>query len=242
MSTVYATAAGDLDDGFASGSGDPGDTTYASTRDDTTALSVSQNGAYSFVTYARGAAFFGNRPYTYRSWFNFDLTGESGTATSANLKISSLTDLSGFVNCTVDTDEEIYICKLNAGSAFDTGDFDGIVGWQSSGTYDGSVTQYATAVTQAVSTQYTIALNATAITDINSLIGTETPNFQIALLTSNDFLFADFTQPSFGFQSHIGLRFHTMETSSADSYKPQIEITYGVAAVADSATFFGSNF
>ena len=65
MSTVYATAAGDLDDGFGYADGTAGDTTYASARDDTAAAVVSFNGAYDFVTYSRNAAFFGNKPYIY---------------------------------------------------------------------------------------------------------------------------------------------------------------------------------
>lgn len=237
MPTVYADSSGNFDDGYhIKGGTVPGarNATSSSTFNTTLAVFICAH-AQAFST------------LIYRPMFSFDFSGESGTIASANLKVSSLADItSGFVIYTAS--DETYVCKLSSfGSSFDTADYNNMDGWISSGDYTGSVTQYSSAFTNAASTTHTVALNATAISDINAVMGSG--SIYIGLLHTDDFEYNtggtnDLGNPAggLGFIKIEGSRFHSMETSSGNAYKPQIDYTAAVAAAADDAVFFGTNF
>ena len=124
--------------------------------------------------------------YIYRPLLAFDLSGESGTVTSADIKLTSNADLASFSSQL--TQGSTHICKINPSSTtWVVGDMDSLDGWVSSGTYSGNVTEYATAFTNVESTTHTVALNSDAIDDINSAIGSG--EFYLNLLTSADFTY-----------------------------------------------------
>ncbi len=238
MPTVYADSSGNFDDGYHVKSG-----TVSAARNATTSNSFGTNHTAAICGH-------GNSPLgflLYRMMISFDFSGESGTIASANLKVSSLADVAaGFIHYT--STDSTFVCKLTGlGASFDTADYNNMEGWVSSGDYTIGTTQYSSAFTNAVSTTHTIALNATAISDINAVMGSG--SIHMALLHRDDFRYNtggldDLGNPAGGvaFIKIEGNRFHTMETTSGDAYKPQIDYTAAVAEVAGDAVFFGANF
>ena len=163
MPTVYADSSGNFDDGYTTKFG-----TVSAARNATTASAFNATIANAAAGHAY-SGFLGTG--IYRALFSFDFSGESGTIASANLKVSSLADVtSGFILYT--TTDSTFVCKLTSlGASFDTADYNNMEGWVSSGDYTIGTTQYSSAFTNAASTTHTIALNATAISDINAVMG-----------------------------------------------------------------------
>jgi len=238
LPTVYADSSGSFDDGQATKSG-----SVSAARNATVANSFIATVATTICGHAQ--SLFGT--LVYRTLYAFDFSGESGTIASANLKVSSEKDItSGFILYTAT--DETYVCKLSSvGVRFDAESINDMDGWISSGDYTGSVTQYSSAFTNAASTTHTVALNATAISDINAVMGSG--SIYLGLLHTDDFEYNtggtnDLGNPAGGiaFIKVEGSRFHSMETSAGNAYKPQIDYTAAVAAAADDAVFFGANF
>ena len=238
--TVYADSSGNLDDAQATKITTTTDS-YTNTRNATDSNSApATTGTVSYCGYGRNtnSAF----KYVYRVFFNFDLSGldSSDTVSEATLKFSSNADLSNmFSTMTADTGEHVHVCKAAFGASWDTGDFNGMVGWVSSGDYDGEVTEYTSPASQAASTQYELTLNSTAITDINNAMGLS--SIQMAILTSQDFNDGVWDDPYVqGFVGARGIRVNMMEYVT-ESSRPHIELTYESAAL-DNAILFGTNF
>ena len=236
-STIYA--AGNADGDFEQIIGNSSHTTISDTRNTDT---------FDILTTAAGyiAAWHGKvftTIYVYRPMLAFDLSRESGTVSSADLKLRSNADATGFM--TITTQGSTHICKINPSSTdWVTGDMDSLDGWVSSGTYSGNVTEYATAFTNVASTSHTVALNATAISDLNSVIGSGT--FYISLLNSADFTYNTATgylgsPPGSSFGKWAGGSFD-MDNDLVTANRPQIELTYGAATPTDNSIIFGTNF
>ena len=177
--------------------------------------------------------------YNWRSWLAFDMSGNDddgssisgNNVTSANLVLQTLSNLTGFVTYTAETDEKIILVKATASTNFDGLDkYNDIDGWVSSGTYEGNVTKYGEA-TQVAGGTMSFTLNSTAITDINSAISSG-GTVKMGLLTEDDFLERTGTGDALGESSgniQLGLRFKSTEDSTA-SNRPKLELTYGAAA------------
>ncbi len=233
--TIYGIGSGNFDDNNGYKSGTP----ISSVRNATAYTALSDLPPAPVV---HGKLAFGTL-YVFRMLIAFDLSGESGTVTSADLKLTSARDITGFG--TYLTYGSTHICKINpSGATWGGGDMDSLDGWVSSGTYSGNVTEYATAFTNVEQTTHTVALNSDAITDINSAVGSG--NFNICLVNSADFTYDTSTgglgsPAGSGFFNGAGARFKVSEDSTAGN-RPQIELTYGTVTVTHNANFFGSNF
>ena len=185
-------------------------------------------GFYNFAVYnARVAGRGADSYYNGRSFFEFDLSGESGTATSATFQ--SRMDHEGVGTGT--EDEVIMVAATAlAGSNADYGNV------YSSGTTWGTAYSSNTAISSTLGVQ-TITLNAAAITAINSAIGSG--NFVCAMVghyfdyLGNTPLLADSGNP----YTRIRLEF----SEAPASFRPILTTTTSVA-VTDNATFFGANF
>ena len=238
--TVYADSSGNLDDAQATKITTTTDS-YTNTRNATDSnSSPATTGTVSYCGYGRNST--GSFKYVYRVFFNFDLSGldSSDTVSEATLKFTTNANISTmFSTMTADTDEHVHVCKAAFGASWDTGDFNGMVGWVSSGDYDGEVTEYASAQSQAASTSYSFTLNSTAITDINNAMGLS--SIKMAILTSQDFNDGVCDDPYVtGFVGARGIRVNMMEFATASS-RPYVELTYASAAT-ENAILFGTNF
>jgi hypothetical protein len=236
MSTVYAIESGNFEETMATRYGG----VISDQRNhDTFITPLAQGTTYNAAWH--GKVF--TNVYIYRPLLSFDLSGEIGTVTSADIKLTSNADLASFSSQL--TQGSTHICKINPSSTtWVVGDMDSLDGWVSSGTYSGNVTEYATAFTNVESTTHTVALNSGAISDINSAIGSG--KFHLALLTSADFTYDTGTDglgdpPGSGFANFAGASFKVLADTTA-SNRPQIELTYGSATPEHNSIIFGANF
>ena len=165
----------------------------------------------------------GNRYYCGRTFFEFDLSGESGTVSSAYFKV--YVDNLG----TAATNEStIYVVNATAladghadyGNVFSSGTTIGtLLGSGESTTTDGYLN---------------ITLNSAGISALNSAVGSGT-------LTIGCMGYYDYNNsaPSLGGNTaHIKFTFADYTGTSRDPY---LNITYAAAAT-DNAVFFGTNF
>jgi hypothetical protein len=237
MPNVTVISSGNFDDGYNA----TAPTTYNETnallgRNSATSLFDNQTSTLSIAAHGR---IFG-RAYNYRPFMAFDLSGNDddggslsgNTVSAATLQIVTLADLTGFVNYTAETGDQIYVVKATASSTFNAAsNYNDIDGWVSSGTYNGNVTQYGNA-NQAAGATITVTLNSTAISDINSAIGSG-GNFKIALLTEDEFLSRTGTNNLGGMPGSsnlmYGIRFNTGEATDAAN-RPKLSLTYGAAS------------
>tara|TARA_R100000353_G_scaffold36158_2_gene28898 strand:+ start:1382 stop:2095 length:714 start_codon:yes stop_codon:yes gene_type:complete len=228
-------------DGYTSVSPTQSSTTKADTRNSTSGTSF--NNSINFV-YAIHSAIF-SRYYLFRPLFFFDFSGNDDDGTSlsgqtvsaAAFEFTTTANITGFVNWFAETDKKVIVCKTDGvGSSIDTGDFNRLDNWPSSGTYEGTVTKYGE-VNQAANASLSITLSAQAITDINAAISGSTI-FSMAMLTEDDWTFSG---DLFSSTSQLeGIRI----LSANSTTKPKLNLTYGGASSAPvyNAALFGTNF
>ena len=234
MPSVFAQTS-NPDDGYTANltTGTYNNTLAVSARNSTTSTFTNTTLTYSFVMH--GVIF--GRAYNYRTWVSFPLSGNDSdgdslsgnTVVSAQLKVMTLANVSGFVTQTADTNDEIYICKRS--NFTDTNitansNYNDLDGWVSSGTYNGNVTTYGN-FTQAAGATITTDLNATAVSDINTQISAG-GNLIIGLLTEDDFLESS-ELGTVSSQNLEGIRIETSETLLGNSAKPTLILTYGAS-------------
>ena len=174
---------------------------------------------YNYYSSGRGGATF----YCSRTYFAFDLSGESGTASSASFKV--YVDNQG----TAATNEStIYVVAATAladghadyGNVFSSGTTIGtLLGSGQSTTTDGYLT---------------INLNSAGLSAINSAVGSGT-------LTIGCMGYYDYNNsaPSLG-GNFAKIKF-TFANYTGTSRDPYLDITYAAAAT-DNSVFFGCNF
>ena len=180
--------------------------------------------SYSFAIYnlyagGRGA----NTYYCGRSYFAFDLSGESGTATSVSFKVYALNE-----GTVADEESSFYVVGATAlaGANADYGNC------FTSGTTLG--TAYGLGQASRTEEYVTVDFGSSGIAAVNSAIGSGT--LTIGCLGWYDVnntapsLGGDYTQLKFTFTGYTGT-----------SRDPYLDITYGTAAT-DNAVFFGTNF
>ena len=245
MPTVTCDGTGNLDDGYMVKLGSDA----SAVRNATTSTSWGNTATIHMLNHGK---VFGNI-YVNRMLINFDLSGndDSGsslsgnTVDSATMTVVSYANLSGFSSIQAQTSNSIYIVKVDAGSSFDTGDWDSIDGWVSSGSYDGEATVYGTA-TEAANSTLTFTLSSECVGDINSAISAG-EDFSVMVMTQDDFL-SNIGSGGIGtpnttsgvFANFDGLRVYTVEGDSSKAFK--LNLTYGVSTPTLNSTFFGSNF
>ena len=238
MSTVYAESTGVWNDMY----GAEADSTTATARNNTNYQFA--NAAIIHLLPMHGDIF--SQTYIYRSFLSFDLSGESGTCTEAELSLTFRADvLSGFLTyvhipvyvCAVDTSESTFMTS---------GIWNDLDGWVSSGSYDGNVTNYGTMNKSGTGEEtLTLTLNSDGLSAINSAVGSG--RFQIALLTDDDYLYntssGGLGSPTGGgfFGKIEGVNIASMQHTNF-SKRPHLDLTLVAAAVTHNATFFGSNF
>ena len=239
MSTVYSESTGSWDDTYAARS----NSNAATARNHTTYNLANSSLAIAHVVHS---AIFGTI-FNFRTFLSFDLSGESGTCTEAILSITFTADVtSGFVTFKGTT---VYVCKVNtseSGFFGNTGIYNDLDGWVSSGSYDGEVTNYGTMAKSGTGEEtVNLTLNSDGLSAINDAVGSG--RFQIALLTSDDYLSNIGTNglgdPDGygGVVEYEGVPIITGEDSTV-AHRPHLDLTFGAAAVTHNATFFGSNF
>ena len=170
---------------------------------------------------ARGG---GTSIFNVRSYFPFDLSGESGTATSVTLTIVS-------DNLGTAADEEGTVFIINSTALADSvADYGNVF---SSGTTIGTV--LGLIVVSTTEQPHSCTLNAAGLTAVNSAIGSGT-------LTIGCMGYYDFNNsaPSLG-GDYVQISKH-FSNNTGTVKDPYLDITYGAAAATDNATFFGCNF
>ena len=153
MPTIYS----DANDGYVSKT----DTSsWANARDATSGNATSNANSFTYAVRARSiVARGGTQRVVVRSFFEFDTRGVSSTPASANLKIK------GIGSGTADL---IVVKSTQSATLADT-DIDAITGWVAGADNLSNVTQYSSEVTTWSTSAYnTIALNASALSDMSS--------------------------------------------------------------------------
>ena len=170
---------------------------------------------------ARGG---GTNFFNVRSYFPFDLSAESGTATSVTLNIVS-------ANRGTAADEEGTVFIINSTALADSAaDYGNVF---SSGTTIGTV--LGLIVVSTTEQPHSCTLNAAGLTAVNSAIGSGT-------LTIGCMGYYDYNNsaPSLG-GDYVQISKH-FSNNTGTVKDPYLDITYGAAAATDNATFFGCNF
>ena len=128
---------------------------------------------------------------------------------------------------------DLFVVKSTQASTLANSDFDAITGWDHDADNSSNVTYYSSEVTSWSTSGYnTIALNATALTDMRGL-----STFNVCLIEA-DYDLTN-TEPSTGTDVFSGVYF----IEWVNSYeRPYLDYTPATVAVADNATFFGANF
>ena len=232
---ISANGSGFTDDGYHICSS----SSNATNRDATNSTSGNTNINAAYV--GLGSVAFGtaNR-FNYRAHMTFDIGGASipagSTIDSVNLKISTQSNASGFINHThMGT---IYIAKGtwdNSGSSGTYSDFDG---WPSGGgDWEGVVAEYGE-FTSTASTDYDISLNSTAVSDVEDAISSG--ELKLMFLYDGEWD-EDYTLTGTGFVVFNGAKINTMEQTTV-SKRPLIEVVYTSGGVTYNANIFGGNF
>lgn len=222
MSTVYA----DTDDSLTFNSAPD---TWANVRGDVSSSSSTHSNSFSGSTIGINTRAFSGRGTTYRrnsrSYFPFDLSGVSGTATAVSLNVYA--DNLGYYT---DEDASIFVVQSTA-LAGGTSDYGNCF---SSGTTLGTL--FGIGVSSTTEGYCTITFNSGGISAVNSAIGSGT-------LTLGCLSYYDFTNTAPTTGSNYAKIKLTYANYTGTSRDPYLDITYGGAAAAtDNATFFGCNF
>ena len=183
-------------------------------------LSSSGVGIYNRASGGRGATSY----FIFRSYFPFDLSGESGTATSVTFNLYS--DNLG----TVADEEASFLVVAATALANDNTDYGNCF---SSGTTLGAT--YSLGQASTTEGYATAEFNSGGISAVNSAIGSGT--LTIGCLGYYDF--TNTTPTEGGDFARINVYYQNNTGTSKDPY---LDITYGAAATTDNATFFGTNF
>lgn len=177
-------------------------------------------GIFNRYTGGRGA----NTFYCIRTFFEFDLSGESGTASSVSFKpyVQNLgTDATNESTIYVVAATALADGNADYGNVFSSGTTIGtLLGSGASTTTDGYLT---------------INLNSAGLSAVNSAIGSG--NITIGCMGYYDY---NNSAPSLG-DTGVKIKF-TFSDNSGTSKDPYLDITYATAAVTDNAVFFGCNF
>ena len=164
----------------------------------------------------------------YRSFFEFDLSGESGTVESADIKIFLQT--TKFPLIAGANENRIIIVGATA-LADSTADFGNV--FSSGSTLGASYSDYVSIST--VAGYHTFEVNSDGLSAINSAVGSG--NLVIGLMS---YTFDHQNSVPTGSQ---GARFKVYyANNSGTSQDPKIELTYAATTVTSNATFFGTNF
>mgnify|MGYP003111689905 CR=1 FL=1 len=175
-------------------------------------------GIYNIYSGGRG----GNTYYCRRSYFQFDLSGESETAESATLTLRL--DATGVSSpgVTIVNSTGIPTSSSDFGMCFSSGSILG--------------TELVTAVSVSTTEgDHTFTFNASGISAINSAIGSGNLNL---CLMGNDYDH-DNSAPSLGGNYNKTTVYY--QNHGTSTYRPKLSITYAAAAT-DNSVFFGTNF
>ena len=226
-STIYAETSGNGDDNviynnstidWATARGDASTTgTFGNS-----SLSSSTVGVYSRMSAGRG----GDTWFCYRSYFSFDVSGESGEVASATIKL--YLDNFGYTGAA----SAVRLVQATALSA-STADFGNC--FSSGSTLGTLVAPYVQVSTTAG--YHDFELNSDGITALNNAVGSG--QFQVCLM-GNVFDYSNSDPGAGSTYTRISVTYSEYTGTSRD---PKVEIDYeAVAAVTHNATFFGSNF
>ena len=180
---------------------------------------------YNFAVYNRyvgGRG--GNNYYCSRVFLEFDLSGESGTASSVDLKIYS-------DNLGTDATNEKTVYAVQATALADSNDDFGNI--FSSGTTLGTL--LGSAEISTTLGYHSITLNTAGVSAVNSAIGSG--SLIIGVMGYYDY---NNSTPSLG--GNYGQQQVYFSDYTGTSRDPKLDITYAAATAEDNATFFGTNF
>ena len=220
MPNIYASANDGYINKFDVGGG------WAAVRDATSgtrtfATSTSNNFAIHIIWAAKGAGLWAIE----RSFFDFDTSGITVAPSSATFNVQTHNLRAA----------DFFVVKSTQSTSLANADFDAITGWSIGVDNEGNVTKYSSEITTPAPSGYynNISLTSAALSDMASL-----STFKICLIESvHDLRNVDPATDSANLAT--GLRFSEYGGTAKDPY---IDYTAGVAAAADNATFFGTNF
>ena len=144
IDTIYAFGSGGEDDSNLSGADASGVTARNHTTADFNVDFINR----AMVAHQLVAAFGGTTRYVRRIFMTFDVgheeTGGTGIAASCQIILTSTADETGFLART--STKKTHICKVNPDSTSNwaDGDFDSLVGWRSSDTYEADAEESVT--------------------------------------------------------------------------------------------------
>jgi len=191
------------------------------------AAATNASGTVTNASLILGYFFHGFVKVNYRSFLNFDLSGESGTVTAVSLTLTRNND-ADFA--------DLFVLASEAGNDVATTDYlDGIVG-ASSYPFTSDATKFidsAETLSDGGGTNDTITinLNAAAVTHANNVIGTSN-RFKCVLVNTHDFN-DSYDADDDGFSPQLAaqglLSFSTAESNS--SKHPVLNLTFGAAPI-----------
>ena len=196
--------------------------------------------SYSMVHNPSGTVFqymyIGPRPISavgyfaiHRGHLIFDLSGASGTVISADLCLYAYTADSGG---TINNGYSFYVVGHDYGGALNAAADDVNPTNNTTGDWTStSVPTYSSEITVngvSADDKITASLNSTAITEINSVIGSG--DFDVGLIAKDDYK-ADFTLLSYndGF-GYNGIQVHSVDSTDT-AYRPVLELTYATPPI-----------
>ena len=171
------------------------------------------------------------------------------TINSVSLRIHQLADISSFFQ-NYSSEGSFYVVRATGAESFkNSGAWNDLTGWVSSGTYSGEVEVWSDEVTCASDTTHNIELNSTAVSYFqthsnNFLSGPAAVSAYIALIHDSDYTDSGYPDDTAQIGTFEGLYSANMAHTTT-SYRPLLTVTYG-EAISDiskkNSLFFGTNF
>ena len=242
--TLTAENSGDFDDKqFLVNAGHSDATDWQSQRN-ATSYNTATDSTFLTINYS-GIGKSSSQPYTYRSSyafsFNSSTTGipTNATITGLSFKFTTTTDASGF-SYRLNTGS-VYIAKGTYTDTSNSGAWNDMDGWVSSGSYEGEITKYADSATSvSASTTHTVTLNSTAISDGQACVSDGGADQYLKLMVVYDDDWLDsYSISGTGLFVFNGAAIRASEDSDGTK-RPQLVVQYTVGG--DDAIFFGTIF
>ena len=176
----------------------------------------------------------GTTNQVYRAFLSFPLgLGDWGgeTINSVSLRLHQLTNTSSFFQ-TFSAEGSFYVAKATGAAAFTANTaWNDLDGWVSSGTYEGNVTKWSSAVSCSSNTTYNIDLNSDAVAAVQTMAdnmagGATLDHLHIALIHDSDWTDSGYPDTSSGLGTFEGAYLANMEHSTS-SLRPLLTVTYG---------------
>jgi len=173
------------------------------------------------------STFFGQKYFITRLWMDFDLSGQSGTATAVSLKVTAIAVDHDTTNRNVQTTKIIPVKTTKSAGTVDQDTINDLDGWEA-GFGPDDLTAFASEQTidnadDMDDTLYTFNLNSDGLASVNSAVGSG--NLSICMMEYDH----DYLDTSSG----VSVWDHyTTNLAMTGATEPYLEITYGTSTSA----------